>query len=226
MSQIELKPEWSGTGEIAFNQRTIQQLVEHSLSDAFCLKDANGRYRYCNPAMAKLLGRPSESVIGLSNSELRFHSDTLHAAEQRVLQCQLAETVVCKFEFDAIARWFDVTLIPTFHDQTGEFNGIGQTLHEITESYLERGLYHGQSRILQRIATGSDLDSVLADITQLVEELMPEAMCAVLIRDKTTNTLRPAHHRVCPKNSFAVFRRFLFKRVSAAVEQRRFAGNR
>ncbi len=205
MSQIELKPEWSGTGEIAFNQRTIQQLVEHSLSDAFCLKDANGRYRYCNPAMAKLLGRPSESVIGLSNSELRFHSDTLHAAEQRVLQCQLAETVVCKFEFDAIARWFDVTLIPTFHDQTGEFNGIGQTLHEITESYLERGLYHGQSRILQRIATGSDLDSVLADITQLVEELMPEAMCAVLIRDKTTNTLRPGPSSRVPEEFIRCF---------------------
>ncbi len=177
-------------------EQSLRQMFASATADAFCVKDLYRRYLFCNSAMAKLLGVETDSVIGRTDEELQVKSFAQNdlargEAERRVIENGVAEKFVCKIQANHKVGWFDVHIVPLHLGDEPSVNAIGLWLHDVTEAYLERGLYLGQSRILQRIATGIELETILLDITHLVEELLPDAICSIQIRDKASNTLRP-----------------------------------
>ncbi len=209
-----------------FGEQAFRELISHPIADAFCVKDRQQRYLFCNSPMAALLELESTAVIGHTDEELQVKTFAGSETERRVIESGVAEKFACKLQTNHKVGWYDVQVIPLHLGDKTSVNAIGLWWHDVTDAYLERGLYLGQSRILQRIATGGELESILLDITQLVEELLPEAICSIQIRDKASNTLRPDLHPACHKSSLNASPRCPLRKELAVVVRLHFVVNR
>ncbi len=57
------------TRELVDERQRLQTLVS-TLPDLVWLKDMQGVYRFCNPALARLLGRSEEDILGHLDTDL------------------------------------------------------------------------------------------------------------------------------------------------------------
>ena len=68
-------------------------------------------------------------------------------------------------------------------------SAAGTTL-DITKPRTAAVALKGQNRVFERIATGEPLNEVLAEITRLIEEQIPETLCSILLLDRDGQSLR------------------------------------
>ncbi|MBD2093978.1 response regulator [Trichocoleus sp. FACHB-591] len=106
------------------------QITFDSISDGVGLLDREGNFLRCNRALAQLLGRPVEDIIGYSQQTLieKFlgYTDITPFARVQVTQQREIQEV----QFDS--RWFLVTVDPVFNSEDS-FTGAVYLLTDITE---------------------------------------------------------------------------------------------
>jgi len=104
-----------------------------AIFDAVCLLDLDGKIIICNKAMAELVGKTSEEIVGHTCWKL------IHGTERRFEDCPVIKMKKSLSRESLITKlgdkWFHVTADPLFADN-GELIGCVHVVRDITERKL------------------------------------------------------------------------------------------
>ncbi len=89
---------------------------------------------------------------------------------------------------DGSVRWISAKAI--LHFGEADFGSLVGTTLDITDQRNAVAAFEGQSRVFEQIATGQSLVSILDEIALLVEQLIPESICYILLTDHDGKQLR------------------------------------
>lgn len=120
--------------ETATSAATQWQTTFDAISDGVCLLDFQGKIVRCNQAMASILGKLAEEIIGCSCSELWQNAGNEATCEflcDRLYQSKSPQSK----EIQINQRWFGVKADPIF-SKNGDFTGTVQIFTDITERKL------------------------------------------------------------------------------------------
>ncbi|MES2626149.1 MAG: GAF domain-containing protein [Pseudomonadota bacterium] len=95
---------------------------------------------------------------------------------------QPGETEARLRQFDGSYRWFMFRAVPFFDDRGKLLHWYGQTT-DIHDRKLAEALLAGEKRLLEMVASGNDLSSILHALCHLVEEHDSGRMCSILLVD-------------------------------------------
>ncbi len=120
--------------ETATSAATQWQTTFDAISDGVCLLDFQGKIVRCNQAMASILGKLAEEIIGCSCSELWQNAGNEATREflcDRLYQSKSPQSK----EIQINQRWFEVKADPIF-SKNGDFTGTVQIFTDVTERKL------------------------------------------------------------------------------------------
>ncbi|MBW4665154.1 MAG: response regulator [Chroococcus sp. CMT-3BRIN-NPC107] len=130
--------------EIAISSATQWQTTFDSISDGICLLDSQNKVVRCNQAMAKILGKWEQEIIGCTCNKLwqnvgdksvgGFLCDRIYQSKRQSHEIQINR------------RWFGVKVDPILGVK-GDFTGTVQILTDITERKLAEA---ARTELLQR----------------------------------------------------------------------------
>lgn len=176
------------------NQRISLQALIDSAPDYLWIKDLDGRFVIVNKALAADSGRArSGDMIGLTDFDIHPPETArgFRAVEQRVMSTGLPLTdieervVTAKGE----VKWFSTTKAPMRSDD-GEICGLIGVGRNITARRLADLLRDGQAQILEMIAMGAPIDSILDRLVRLIESQLDGVFGSVLLIDDDQLHLR------------------------------------
>ncbi len=101
-----------------------------AMEDSVAIIDTEARFRRCNQATAKLLGKPADEIVGQTCWEL------MHGTSGPIEDCPMVRMRQSRrretLELPLGDRWYNVTVDPIFND-SGEILGAVHLVSDITE---------------------------------------------------------------------------------------------
>lgn len=135
---------------------SMLEAIADNTTDAFFVKDEQGRYLLANPACLKDLGKPAEQVLGYDDTALFPANDAavIMSNERRLLQENQVET----FEENVTTPSGNVTFLSTkgpLRDASGALIGTFGVARDVTErkknfEELEQHRHHLEELVLTR----------------------------------------------------------------------------
>ncbi len=178
---------------VANERITLQTLVDW-VPDNLWVKDSQSRFVIANRATASRMGMASpEELIGKSDLELAPPETARQyfADEQRVIAT--GEPLTDKEEYVVGTfgqkTWILTTKVP-LRDDRGTIVGLVGVSRDISDRRRADLLRASQAEILEQIAVGASLESVLDKLIALVEMQIPGTHGAVLLADDGGGSLR------------------------------------
>lgn len=173
----------------------FEQLGRHLLeggSDCVQLLDRGGRIVYVSRAGVEqlglcgsheLIGRPWLALWDGAHRTAAGKAVDLANAGRRALFEGICRTAA------GVARWWEVSVTPVV-DDSGTVAQLLVVARDITERRKDADFRAGQHAVLEMIATGASLDSVLTRLVRLVEEHSDGMLCSVVLLDQDGLHLR------------------------------------
>jgi two-component system cell cycle sensor histidine kinase/response regulator CckA len=157
------------------------------VSHGVCLLDREGRIQQANPAMAALLGRPVEELIGRSHAEVL--AGAVEPAEGWPF-CRAQKSRAGEWgEVQLGERWLRITAHPVF-DEEGYFAGAVRTLMDITE---RRHQQQEREQLLEQLeAERTRLEAVLRQMPAGVIIAEAPSGRVLLVNEQIESILRGA----------------------------------
>lgn len=161
-------------------------------SQGLMITDSDRRITYANDACLKLTGYSMEELLGNSASLLHgagTDPETVERIEQALNAMQPFSGEVLNYRKDGTAFWNDLSITPIFDSKQRTLQYVGvqrdvtkrkrdeQMLRFMNESLLR------QNQVLAQIAEGRPLSKVLETLVQFTEQMLPDALCSVLLLD-------------------------------------------
>lgn len=116
------------------DQQTLLEAICESTTDYICVKDVNGRFQYVNSALAHLLGRRAESILGKTLTD--FFSPKMAAIitakEKTILETGEPQSIEETLGIGGVRRHHLSTKGP-LRNHRGEVIGLVCISHDITE---------------------------------------------------------------------------------------------
>ncbi|HEX2147712.1 MAG TPA: PAS domain-containing protein, partial [Pseudorhizobium sp.] len=184
-------------GDIQDALLVINELNAHTLIDQFpdqiYVKDRRSRFVLANAATALAHGLDAPNDM-FGKSDFDFfaleEAEDLFLAEQAVMS---AGVPMRDHEHQLIyrgsLRWLQSTKTP-LRDPQGDVVGLIGISRDITERKRQDDLRRGHGRLLDMIARGQPLESVLHGLVGLVEEELEGMTASLLLMDEATERLR------------------------------------
>jgi diguanylate cyclase (GGDEF)-like protein/PAS domain S-box-containing protein len=166
-------------------------LVQHSL-DLVSIYDANGCFMFASPSHLGALGYEPAELLGTPAAEL-LHPDERDevgdAFARQLLVTGVREPVEHRVRHkDGSWRWVESIAADLTHDP--EVGGIIVNARDVTDRRRVEMLSSDQAKILEQIARGAQLDTVLAALARMLERSSEGAHGAVAIVDEDAQALR------------------------------------
>ncbi len=178
---------------VANERITLQTLVDW-VPDNLWVKDVESRFVIANKATALRMGmRSVDELIGKSDLDLcpPETAGGYFADERRVIES--GQPMIDKEEYVVGAQgettWILTTKVP-LRNEEGEVFGVVGVSRDISDRRRADMLRAGQAQILEKIAVGAPLETVLADLVRFVEIQIPRARCAIMPADNDSARLR------------------------------------
>jgi diguanylate cyclase (GGDEF)-like protein/PAS domain S-box-containing protein len=176
----ELRNQRSG-----FDERLSLQTLIDCLHDNLWVKDIESRFVVCNRVTATRMGRsvPAD-LIGKTDLELlpaeiaqRFFDD-----EQKIIRTGRPMIDLEEYVYDGAGgkTWILTTKVPV-RNARGDVFGVAGVSRDITDRRLANALRDGEAQILEMIAMGASLESILDALSRLVESQLNGILCSVLL---------------------------------------------
>jgi len=173
---------WVATHEDITDSREKRLLIEERISlqslidaapDNLWVKDAESRFVIANRATALRMGHAStQELIGKSDLELcPWETAQKYLADEReVIETgrPMIDSEEYVLEPDGEKLWIATTKVPV-RNERGEVAGIIGVSRDVTRRRLTDALREGETEILQLIAAGAPVGSVLEELVHLVE---------------------------------------------------------
>lgn len=156
--------------------------------DVILLFDVDGRYLKISSTDPGMLVRPPGELIGRTLHEFfpAPQADTFLGVIRRTLETRQTSTLEYNLRLGESERWFSATVAPMLDDQ------VVWVARDITERRRLENLSELQRDILELIATGAPLASVLTNLAQSMESRSPGVLCSAMLLDADGRHLRHA----------------------------------
>jgi PAS domain S-box-containing protein len=147
-----------------------------------------------------------EEVLGWG-WKIAFHPDDQERVEHRwreIIQSRdLGELDARLRRHDGVFRWFMIRVTPgrDQHDNIFEWYG---TFYDIEVRKSAEILLEGQNRILEMVASGNPLDSILRSLCGLCEEAAPGSLSSIVIADSSGSKIEKVLSSSIPETFAAV----------------------
>jgi len=127
----------------------LLKAVTNGTTDAVFVKDQDGRYLLCNPAAAKIMGRPPEEIVGHTDAEFFDEASAKQILEndRRVLESNSVHTREEVLTAGGPTRTYLATKGP-YHDTEGRAIGIIGISRDITDRKLAEEELRSQKEML------------------------------------------------------------------------------
>jgi PAS domain S-box-containing protein len=159
---------------------TLLRAVTEGTTDAVYVKDREGRYLTVNPALARLVGRPADEVVGKTDAEL-LHPDSAREVrehDRRIMELGQPQTYEQVVTAAGATRTLLVTKGP-YRDAEGRVAGVFAIARDVSErKALERQLREAHKmEAVGRLAGGiaHDFNNLLTVILGYTELLLEQA---------------------------------------------------
>jgi PAS domain S-box-containing protein len=159
---------------------TLLRAVTEGTTDAVYVKDRDGRYLTVNPALARLVGRPADEVVGKTDAELLHPESAREVREQdcRVMELGQPQTYEQVVTAAGQTRTLLVTKGP-YRDAEGRVAGVFAIARDVSErKALEEQLRRVQKmEAVGRLAGGiaHDFNNLLTVILGYAELLLEQS---------------------------------------------------
>lgn len=163
-----------------------------SITDGFMRFDRDWRIVYINDEAERIIGAERATVMG--RSQWQLWPATVGTALEREYRRAVADRVTIEIEdfFEPWLRWFVIKGFPT------PDGGLAIYFHDITQRKQDEARQRYQAEILELIAQGQPLDTVLPAICRAVEEQATGARCLILIPNEAGSEVRYAFGGALP----------------------------
>ncbi|TWF57081.1 sensor domain-containing protein [Neorhizobium alkalisoli] len=165
------------------------------LPDSIAVKDRRSRYVFANAAVIRNVGISRPALVGKTDFDLLDEdvASGFFAIEQEVMSTGQAVTGMEEAVRlrDGRILWMTTSRMP-LHDQDGQIVGVIRISQDITERKRQEKLRHGHARLLEMIARGQPLGSVLHALVHLIEEELDGIMASVMFLDEDERHLSSA----------------------------------
>ena len=171
---------------------SLQALIDE-VPDNLWVKDVDSRFVIANKATAARTGADrTDDLIGRSDFELcpPDKAREYFADEQRIIRSGKAMIDKEEAAPSGDRTWILTTKVP-LRNRAGEIIGLIGVSRDITERRKADLLRRGQAGVLEMIASGAPLESVLDRLATLVESQLSDVACAIMLLEE--DGLRFAH---------------------------------
>ncbi len=166
------------------SEEKYRDLIEIS-PDAIYVVDANGVCVLGNRASSELAGIPENELVGtpVTNTYL---PEERHVFRERLEQLKTGGTL--RYERTFVRK--NGEMVPVEVSVTAIRGGYFQAiLRDISKRKQGEALLAGEKRLLEMVAKGDSLSSILDAICRLVEELCSGCLCSILLLDSSGKRL-------------------------------------
>lgn len=167
-------------------QASLNEAILNALPINVFVKDEDGRLIVANEMMARTIGRPLNELLGRSNAEL-FSGELAHrlnADDARVRGGK--ETLIREEQLDdGRILLAEKCLV----EVDGQALLIGASM-DVTDWKRADALMVSSHHVLELIAAGDELPTVLDTLCRQIESHLPGALCSVLLLDADGTHLR------------------------------------
>jgi len=166
------------------SEEKYRDLIEIS-PDAIYVVDANGVCVLGNRAGAELAGIPEDELVGtpVTNTYL---PEERQVFRERLEQLKTGGTL--RYERTFVRK--NSEMVPVEVSVTAIRGGYFQAiLRDISKRKQGEALLAGEKRLLEMVAKGDSLSSILDAICRLVEELCSGCLCSILLLDSSRKRL-------------------------------------
>ncbi|MGB9474639.1 MAG: PAS domain S-box protein [Candidatus Udaeobacter sp.] len=166
------------------SEEKYRDLIEIS-PDAIYVVDAKGACVLGNRAGAELAGIPEDQLVGTPVTET-YLPEERHVFRERLEQLKTGGTL--RYERNFVRKSGDT--VPVEVSVTAIRGGYFQAiLRDISKRKQGEALLGGEKRLLEMVAKGDSLSSILDAICRLVEELCSGCLCSILLLDSNSKRL-------------------------------------
>jgi PAS domain S-box-containing protein len=161
----------------------LPERVLERVSDGVVALDKEGRYTYVNEQAARILGKPVCELLGCSLWALfpELIDQPFTSAYRRALDTQ--EVTYVESYYPPWDRWFENRIYPAN-------DGFSVFFHDVSDRKRAEALLIGQSQVLELIAHGADLPTVLTTLLRLIESQWTGMRSSILLLDADGQRLR------------------------------------
>ncbi len=169
---------------VAAAEARFRTLVQHA-ADGIIVMDGDSRCQYVSPSYERLTGLSESLLVGNSLRQMVHPDDVaqIGAAWARMLQCPEETTTALVRARHADGRWHwqDTSISNRLDDPT--IVGIIVNVRDVTERKALDDLLAEESRILEMIAGGERLETVLDRVAMLTAEYAAARYCLIRLLD-------------------------------------------
>ncbi|RPI48314.1 MAG: PAS domain S-box protein, partial [Acidobacteria bacterium] len=180
-------------GEAALRQaEELNRRIVESTGDCVKILALDGRLIHINPAGLRTLEITDAGKLLNRLIPEFFEGEVRHAAEEAVVRARDGGSGRFQYLMRTAAgtpKWFDAVVTP-ITDVNGRVVQLLAVSREITERRREEAFRAAQHQVLEMIATGSALPTVLDRLVRLVEDQSDGMLCTVLLLDEDGTTIR------------------------------------
>ena len=167
--------------ELVERYEWLEAMINH-VPDFIYAKDRQGRFLFANRAV--VLNNGFETVgqlIGMTDGEIHphTHAEDIDAVEQRVIETGSSDLGVEERRMKG-EGWLMMSRVP-LRDRTGAIIGVVGASRDITARKRAEELMAAQTRLLQDVARGVELNSFLKDAQLLLERLLPGRSVSIVL---------------------------------------------
>ena len=168
---------------LAATRQHFQRLF-HNVGQMVWLKDPQGRYLACNPALEAFMGVPQARLLGTSDVDLYSPKDALRYRETDLACLRAVQPVVSEHWASAVGgnrrALLEVTKV-ALRDPDGEPNGVLGIARDVTAPWQLAQFEQLRSRTLELLAHGADVSHLLRVLVEGFRVLQPEQACLVAL---------------------------------------------
>jgi PAS domain S-box-containing protein len=172
----------------------IRRVALDAMPNPMMAVDRDRRVVEWNDAAEQLYGYGRSEVIGRIISELLWFPEDVSEFEQRRAS-SLSDGSAWRDDLrhrhkDGSELWVSVAITPVIDPVTGEFDGNLGLVSDRRAEHFREALEHDRSSILEMLAWGGDLQTVLEAIARTAERHVFDIRCAILTVGGVGNTFR------------------------------------
>jgi diguanylate cyclase (GGDEF)-like protein/PAS domain S-box-containing protein len=192
--RISTSVEIEGSDTALILQSLDAVTLVNQFPEYFCLKDRRSRIVFANAAMLSCVGFSSLSeLVGKTDFDLlpQEEAEVRFALEQDLMSRGLFGQEVEEFISPPGGHqmWLMTTRTP-LRDHDGNVVGLICMARDISERKRQETLQRGHASVLEMIARGRPLPSVLEALCHMIEEQLEGVSASVLILDEAGERLR------------------------------------
>ncbi len=170
------------------------QLIVDSMPAQVAVIYPNGEVDTLNQPCLEYFGKTLEELKGWASSDPVHPEDLPHVIKVLTRALATGETYEVESRhrrFDGVYRWFHVRGFP-LKDTDGAILRWCVLLTDIDDRKRTEALLAGEKRLLEMVARGNTLTSILDALCRLVEETASGCICGVLLLDTSGTSLELA----------------------------------